>query len=92
MSWRKFDTIYVNGCSHTAGGGLYDDGTKELYEEIYGLTWKTEREVNYPKLLSKHFNCDLIECDLDEYNDLLIKLKDFLIDKYDIFLILHFQI
>ena len=61
MSWRKFDTIYVNGCSHTAGGGLYDEGTKELYEEIYGLTWKTEREVNYPKLLSKHFNCDLID-------------------------------
>jgi len=61
MSWRKFDTIYVNGCSHTAGGGLYDDGTKELYEEIYGLTWKTEREVNYPRLLSNHFNCDLVD-------------------------------
>ena len=61
MSWRKFDTIYVNGCSHTAGGGLYDGGTKELYKEIYDLTWKTEREVNYPRLLSNHFNCDLID-------------------------------
>ena len=37
MSWRKFDTIYVNGCSHTAGGGLYDVGTKELYKEISDL-------------------------------------------------------
>ena len=43
MSWRKFDTIYVNGCSHTAGGGLYDDETKELYEEIYGLTSQIRR-------------------------------------------------
>jgi hypothetical protein len=61
MSWRKFDTVYVNGCSHTAGGGLYDDGTKELYKEIYNLSWKTEREVNYPKLLSKYFDCNLVD-------------------------------
>ena len=61
MSWRKFDTIYVNGCSHTAGGGLYEDGAKKLYKEIYNLEWKSEREVNYPRLLSNHFNCDLID-------------------------------
>lgn len=61
MSWRKFDTIYVNGCSHTAGGGLYDDGTKELYKEIYNLEWNTERDVNYPRLLSNYFNCELID-------------------------------
>lgn len=61
MSWRKFDTIYVNGCSHTAGGGLYDDGTKDLYKEIYNLEWKTEREVNYPRLLANHFDCDVID-------------------------------
>ena len=33
MKYKTFDTIYVNGCSHTAGGGLYDGGTKELYKD-----------------------------------------------------------
>ena len=61
MSWRNFDTIYVNGCSHTAGGGFYDDGTRELYKEIYDLTWGTERDINYPRLLSNHFDCDLVD-------------------------------
>ena len=61
MSWRKFDTIYVNGCSHTAGGGLYDDGTKDLYKEIYNVEWKNEREVNYPRLLSNYFDCNLVD-------------------------------
>lgn len=61
MSLKKFDTIYVNGCSHTAGGGLYDGGTKELYKEIYDLSWKTERDVNYPRLISNYFECKLID-------------------------------
>ena len=61
MSWRKFDTIYVNGCSHTAGGGLYENGTKDLYKEMYNVEWGTEREVNYPHHLSNYFNCDLID-------------------------------
>jgi hypothetical protein len=61
MTLKKFDTIYVNGCSHTAGGGLYEDTIKEYYAREHGIKWKTEREVNFPKYLKDHFECDLVD-------------------------------
>lgn len=61
MTLKKFDTIYVNGCSHTAGGGLYEDTIKEYYTKEHGIKWKTERDVNFPKYLKDHFECDLVD-------------------------------
>ena len=61
MNFKRFDTVYVHGCSHTAGGGLYEENVKKKYKEIYGLEWKTEREVNFPSYLKKHFNCKLVD-------------------------------
>lgn len=61
MILKKFDTIYVNGCSHTAGGGLYEDTIKKYYAGEYNLSWQTERDVNFPKYLKDHFNCDLVD-------------------------------
>ena len=61
MKYKNFDTIYVNGCSHTAGGGLYDNTIKKYYKENFGISWNNEREINYPKYLSDHFKCDLVD-------------------------------
>jgi hypothetical protein len=61
MKYKNFDTIYVNGCSHTAGGGLYDNRIKKYYKDTFGVSWESEREVNYPKYLSNHFKCDLVD-------------------------------
>ena len=61
MNLKRFDTIYVHGCSHTAGGGLYEEDAKRKYKEIYDLEWNTEREVNFPSYLGKHFDCELID-------------------------------
>lgn len=61
MNLKRFDTIYVHGCSHTAGGGLYELDAKTKYKEIHGLEWETERDVNFPSYLKKHFNCELVD-------------------------------
>lgn len=61
MKYKTFDTIYVNGCSHTAGGGLYDNEIKKYYKDNLGVSWSSEREINYPTYLSKHFKCNLID-------------------------------
>lgn len=61
MGFKKFSTIYTNGCSHTAGGGLDSYNTKKLYKELHGISWGSERDVTYPKRLSNHFNCKLVD-------------------------------
>jgi hypothetical protein len=61
MNLKRFDTIYVHGCSHTAGGGLYEKYAKRKYKELFNLEWETERDVNFPSYLGKHFDCKLID-------------------------------
>ena len=58
MAWRKFNTMYFNGCSHTAGSGLQ---SCDYHKEKFGLDWKNERFVNFPYHVSKYFNCDLVD-------------------------------
>ena len=60
MSYRKYDNIYVIGCSHTAGGGLYDFYIQDFYKEK-GIIYNSEREVNFPKLVAQNFNLNLID-------------------------------
>ena len=38
MKLKKFDTIYVNGSSLTAGGGLGDKAIKNEYKKLYEET------------------------------------------------------
>lgn len=52
--------IYCNGSSLSAGGGLYEEGVKEKYKELYNLEWKDEKDVTYAKYIADYFNLDLI--------------------------------
>lgn len=50
MFYKK---LYVNGCSHTAGGGLDSGNVKKLYKEFYDVTWDKEKEITYPKYVAE---------------------------------------
>jgi hypothetical protein len=57
MVFSKYKYFYVNGCSHSEGGGLEEPSIKPksvrpIYEELYGITWENRKEVNYGKRLS----------------------------------------
>ena len=60
MKLQKFDTIYVNGSSLTAGGGLNVKSIKDEYKRIYGIEWENEKDVTYPKYIADHFKCKLV--------------------------------
>lgn len=65
MSWRNYKNIYVNGCSFTAGGGLYPGQFSNVVDEYhnqFGIKkWKSEREITYPQKIANHFNCNLVD-------------------------------
>lgn len=52
--------IYCNGSSLSAGGGLYENGVKQKYKELYDLSWDNEKDVTYAKYIAEHFNLELI--------------------------------
>lgn len=59
--FNGFKLFYVNGCSHSEGGGLEDpsirgDSRLPYYEKYYGVTWKNKKEVNYGSRLSEILN------------------------------------
>lgn len=60
MKYVKFDTIYVNGSSLTAGGGLDQPLVKREYKRLYDVEWNDEKDVTYPKYIADYFNCKLI--------------------------------
>jgi hypothetical protein len=51
----KIKSLYVNGCSLTAGGGLYDMGVKRWYKQNHGIEWEYEKDVTYPRYIGDHF-------------------------------------
>ncbi len=59
MSYRGYEKFYVNGCSHSQGGGLEGPELKEdsvfhLYKEKYGIKkWGDRNELNFGARLSK---------------------------------------
>jgi hypothetical protein len=61
MKWKKFDIVYANGSSLSAGGGLEWGLSRKLYKEKYGLEWKDEKDVTYPKYIADHFGVKLIQ-------------------------------
>jgi hypothetical protein len=60
MELSKYEYFYVNGSSHSEGGGLEEPniifaGNSVLYEyeKKYNVTWKNRSEINYGKRLSE---------------------------------------
>jgi hypothetical protein len=54
----KYKFFYVNGCSHTEGGGLEEENISigsviPIYKKLYGIDWKNRTEVNYGKRLEE---------------------------------------
>jgi hypothetical protein len=60
MRYNKFNTIYANGSSLTAGGGLDHRNIRDEYKKLYNVEWGDEKDVTYPKYIADHFNCKLI--------------------------------
>ena len=55
-----FNTIYSNGSSLTAGGGLGESGVKKVYKDLYGVEWNNQKDVTYPQYVADHFKCELV--------------------------------
>ena len=58
MDFSKYKYFYVNGCSHTEGGGLEEPKIKKnsvipIYEKKYAITWKNRKEINFGKRLEE---------------------------------------
>ena len=60
MKLKNIHTIYCNGSSLSAGGGLYDIGVKEIYKNSHGVEWDNEKDVTYAKYISDYFGCKLV--------------------------------
>jgi hypothetical protein len=60
MKWWNFDTVYANGSSLTAGGGLDDNFNKREYKKLYDVDTSDVKKITYPKYIADYFNCDLI--------------------------------
>jgi hypothetical protein len=56
--FKKYKFFYVNGCSHTEGGGLEepkisDNSILSKYQKKYNVTWNNRSEVNFGQRLSE---------------------------------------
>lgn len=60
MKWKNFDTVYANGSSLTAGGGINDKSNKKEYKRKYGIEIDNEKDVTYPKYIADYFGCNLV--------------------------------
>lgn len=60
MKLKNIHTIYCNGSSLSAGGGLYNIGVKEIYKNSHGVEWDNEKDVTYAKYISNYFGCKLV--------------------------------
>ena len=52
---NKIKSLYVNGCSLTAGGGLYDMQVKAWYKKNHGIEWEKEKDVTHPRYIGDYF-------------------------------------
>jgi hypothetical protein len=57
---KNFNTIYSNGSSLTAGGGLGEIPIKKVYKELYGVEWDNQKDATYPQYVANHFECELV--------------------------------
>ena len=59
MRIPNIDSIYSNGSSLTAGGGLYHTNIKNEYKKLYNVYWEDEKKVTYPQYVADYFECSL---------------------------------
>jgi len=57
---KNFNTIYSNGSSLTAGGGLGESTVKKIYKDLHGIEWDNQKDVTYPQYVANHFECELV--------------------------------
>ena len=59
----RFKHLYCNGCSTMAGGGLEPMKTDLLkyYKNTYGVEWKSERDIMWPKLVADNFGMQIYD-------------------------------
>ena len=57
---KNFNTIYSNGSSLTAGGGLGESTVKKIYKDLHGVEWDNQKDVTYPQYVANHFECELV--------------------------------
>ena len=55
----KLTNLYCGGSSLSAGGGLYENGVKQKYKELYNIEWNDEKDVTYAKYISDYFQLKL---------------------------------
>jgi hypothetical protein len=60
MKLKNINTIYCNGSSLSAGGGLYNTDVKEIYKNSHGVEWNNEKDVTYSKYIADYFSCKLV--------------------------------
>ncbi len=60
MKLKNINSIYCNGSSLSAGGGLYEPPVKDVYKKLHGVEWENEKDVTYAKYIADHFNLKLI--------------------------------
>ena len=57
---KKYKTLYVNGCSHSEGGGLYLDKVIKHYKNNNNITYSNFRDVVYGKRLADNLGLNFI--------------------------------
>ncbi len=59
----RFKNLYCNGCSTMAAGGLEVIKTDLLkyYKDTYGVEWKSERDIMWPKLVADYFGMQIYD-------------------------------
>jgi hypothetical protein len=60
MIWFNYKTIYVNGSSLSAGGGLELSDIKKKYKELHNVEYENEKLVTYGKYVADYFGCEFI--------------------------------
>jgi hypothetical protein len=58
MDFSKYKFFYVNGTSHTEGGGLEEPAIRSksvlpIYKKIHNVEWNNRTEINYGKRLEQ---------------------------------------
>jgi hypothetical protein len=90
MSYKGYELLYVNGCSHCQGGGLEEpqiraESVLTIYERMYGVKWKNRAEINFANRLSELIGIPYInEAESGGGTDRVVRMAyDFILDNWD---------
>lgn len=68
MSYRGYELFYVNGSSHSEGGGFIEDcidnnyktAVKDFYKTTYNITWKSVNDFVWPSVLANRLKIPVV--------------------------------